>query len=83
MKAGEQTLSRSYHTLLRLVRIGCSLSSDEEEHHASRDQQAENDEQDDERPIRSRLDGEARLRVLSNAGSPHRPAGPAIPVSCL
>ena len=51
-------LSRSYHTLLRLVLIGNSLSSYKEEHHTSRDQQAENYKQDNECPIHSRLDGE-------------------------
>lgn len=59
MQAGEQTHSRSYHTLLCLVLIGNSLSSNKEEHHTSRDQQAENDEQDNERPIRSRFNGES------------------------
>ena len=58
MQAGEQTPSRSYHTLLRLVLIGNSLSSNKEKHHTSRDQQAENYKQDYECPIRSRLDGE-------------------------
>ena len=51
-------LSRSYHTLLRLVLIGNFLSSNKEEHQTARNQQAEHDEQNDERPIRSRLDGE-------------------------
>ena len=51
-------LSRSYHTLLRLVRIGRLIPSNKEEHNTSRDQQAKNNEQDDQRPIRSRLDGE-------------------------
>ena len=51
-------LSRSYYTLLCLVLIGNSLSSNKEEHHTSRDQQAENNAQDNQRPIRSRLDGE-------------------------
>ena len=58
MQAGEHLLSRSYHTLLRLVLIGNFLSSNKEKHHTSRDQQAENDEQDNECPIRSLLDGE-------------------------
>lgn len=58
MQAGEHLLSRSYHTLLRLVLIGNFLSSNKEEHQTARNQQAEHDEQNDERPIRSRLDGE-------------------------
>lgn len=58
MQAGEQMLSRSYHPLLCLVLIGCLFSSNKEEHHTSRDQQAENYKQDNECPIRSRLDGE-------------------------
>ena len=58
MQAGEHLLSRSYHTLLCLVLIGNFLSSNKEEHQTARNQQAEHDEQNDERPIRSRLDGE-------------------------
>ena len=58
MQAGEQMLSRSYYTLLCLVLIGNSLSSNKEEYHTSRDQQAENYKQDNECPICSRLDGE-------------------------
>ena len=58
MQAGERLLSRSYHTLLRLVLIGSLFHSNKEEHQTACNQQTENDKQDDERPIRSCFNGE-------------------------